>query len=449
MSKKSLEKLVQLAHVKIPMIQIPIPPPLIFVLTVDSFDEIFGWLSLEDVYAFGQTCKRLQQIAGQYFYRNYSSISVGCANNGIYINGLKMNGFSKFIQRISVLLYKIDDGRFPYIETNCSQWLHEIHLMFVNLNGLESESVKRILSTVETLEVNHCTIYGEIYENFLKYCSNVNRLYMRYSDSSSNILNQWLTQSYPKLKQFEWLKQEDDIEIDYLSTFFQKNSIESFATTATFLWNQRHSFRMIKQSLGDLAIDMNFSAVPYADSVLNELFELQQRSVFKRLHLYGLGLHINQQFIHQLAKMECLEKIYLRNIVGGISFLSLFTVKELGVYLCSVQTDLEPLAKDFVNIERLYFWKAAPKHILPFIRLSKKLKRIKIQNLDCEQGSVPVFNLVKMNKIRRKLYGAKKIRIYVKESIFLATKWATNNKEFEFVEIKRAESYQWEHHFGY
>lgn len=441
----------KMSRVKLPVsVQNLGKSPSILILTIDCFEEIFSWLSLDDVYAFGQTCKWLQQITGQYFYRNYSAVSVGCANNGIYICGLKVNGFSQFIRKISILLYRIDDGRFLYIESNCSQWMRQIHLMFVNLSALESDCVKRILSNVEVLELNHCTIHGEIYEKFLKFCPNVKRLYLRYSDSTTDVLHQWLSQTYPKLEHLEWLKQEDDTEIDQLTTFFKQNSnIRNFATTATFLWNQRDSFKMMEMDLEDLAIDMNFSTVPNADLVLNELIELQQQGCYKRLHLYGLGLQINQQIIHKLAQLDSLIKIYLRNLVGGISFLPLFSVKELGIYLCSVYNDLKPLAKDLVNVERVYFWKAAPKHILPFMRFSKKLTKIKIQNLDDENGSGFILNLAKMNRVRRKVYGARKVTIYVKESTFLATKFSTNNKIFEFVEIKRAESYQWEHHFGY
>lgn len=451
LTKMNQNQFTKLNHVKLPVgLQKHGKSSHIFILSVDCFEEIFSWLSLDDVYMFGQTCTRLQQIAGQYFNRNYPAASVGCANNGIYINGLKMNGFSRFIQKISFLLYKIDDGRFPYIEINCSQWLRQIHLMFVNLNGTDSDSVRKVLSKIEVLEINHCTIYGDFYEKFLKLCPNVNRLYMRYSDSSSDILNLWLTQMYPKLEHLEWLKLEDETEIDLLPTFFKQNSnIRHFATTATFLWNQRDSFNMMDIDLDDLAIDMNFSTISYVDSVLNTLFELQQRSFYKRLHLYGMGLQINQQIIQQLAQLESLVKIYLRNFVGGISFLPLSSVKELAIYLCPVYNDLKPLAIDLINVERVYFWKAAPKHILPFIRHSKKLKKIKIQNLDDENGLGRILNLSKMNRVRGKLNGARKVTIYVKESTFLATKWATNNEEFEYVEIKQTESYHWEHHFGY
>lgn len=205
----------------------------------------------------------------------------------------------------------------------------------------------------------------------------------------------------------------------------------------------------MKMDLEDLAIDMNFSAVPYVDSVLDALLELQQQGRYKQLHLYGLGLQLDQSLIHKMAQLDNLRKIYLRNFVAGISFSPLYSIKELGIYLCSIYNDLEPLARDFINVERLYFWKAAPKHILPFMKYSKKLKKIKIQNLDDESGCGCILKLSKMNRMRRKMHGARKVTIYVKESTYLATKIASNNKDFEFVAIKRAESYQWDHHFGY
>lgn len=44
-----------------------------FRLNIDCFDEIFDYLSMEDLYSLGETCTRMQQIAGQYFKSHYSN----------------------------------------------------------------------------------------------------------------------------------------------------------------------------------------------------------------------------------------------------------------------------------------------------------------------------------------------------------------------------------------
>lgn len=45
--------------------------PKIFKLDVDCFDEIFEYFSLEDLDSFGQTCKAMHKLTGEYFKRNY------------------------------------------------------------------------------------------------------------------------------------------------------------------------------------------------------------------------------------------------------------------------------------------------------------------------------------------------------------------------------------------
>lgn len=53
----------------------------ILVLSKECFDAIFDCLSIEDVYAMGRTCKKMQRLAGDYFQRTYSGIEI---INGIF-----------------------------------------------------------------------------------------------------------------------------------------------------------------------------------------------------------------------------------------------------------------------------------------------------------------------------------------------------------------------------
>lgn len=40
-------------------------------LNPDCLDEIFDYLTMDDLYSFGRTCKLMQKIAGNYFKLNY------------------------------------------------------------------------------------------------------------------------------------------------------------------------------------------------------------------------------------------------------------------------------------------------------------------------------------------------------------------------------------------
>lgn len=59
------------------------------------------------------------------------------------------------------------------------------------------------------------------------------------------------------------------------------------------------------------------------------------------------------------------------------------------------------------------------------------------------EESENILDLRGLNKEREKLTFAKKILIYVKEDIFLATKWALTQTEFNLIEMKRIDSYDW------
>lgn len=50
-----------------------------------------------------------------------------------------------------------------------------------------------------------------------------------------------------------------------------------------------------------------------------------------------------------------------------------------------------------------------------------------------------------LNTEREKLDGAQKVMIYVPDTVFLLTKWATRNgtTNFSLIEMKRTESYEW------
>ena len=64
----------------------------IFRLNMDCFEAIFDYLSLKDLHSFGQTCRAMQQMAGDYFQRNFKSAEKFSA---------KM-AFTRFIQTMKV-----------------------------------------------------------------------------------------------------------------------------------------------------------------------------------------------------------------------------------------------------------------------------------------------------------------------------------------------------------
>lgn len=417
-------------------------------LPYDCFVEIFEFLSLQDLHAIGQTSKWLHKFAGSYFKLNFTAAPVGCASNGVYVNGTQLNGFSEFIRSASILLYRIDDDRIHYIDAKCSKAFQQLRLIFVNLTTIKSPHIKNVLRKIETLDMSHCKIDDQFASNFLAFCTNLKRFCMRNCEESTSLSDQWLLQVYPNLEHFEWVEEKRDVQAEQIQTFFKQNrSLRSFATNASFLWKFRQTFEWISINLDDLAIDIDHLTVSKFDTIVKLLQKLLQNGFYRRLHLYTSSLQLSQSSVDKLVPLHALEKIYLRNIKNNVTFHRLVNLKELGIYLCSSSTIFESLAKDLVNLERIYFWKATVHNLVPFIRHSAKLQKIKVQHLETDADFI--FILMAVNRERANLARARKVTIYVNENIFLEFKWATDTTDLGFVQIKRADSYEWEHHFGY
>lgn len=132
--------------------------------------------------------------------------------------------------------------------------------------------------------------------------------------------------------------------------------------------------------------------------------------------------------------------------------------------------DSEALAAN-ENLQRIHFAAANFDDLMPFIRKAKNLEKIKIDaifhadhirktrdaiiyapktSMSCtinwDDTQSPI-NLRYLNTERGKLVHATKIIIYVKEEVYLATKWVTGQTDLEFIQLKRASSYDWDNDF--
>lgn len=123
---------------------------------------------------------------------------------------------------------------------------------------------------------------------------------------------------------------------------------------------------------------------------------------------------------------------------------SFINLKGHGLHVCDYDDlnkfpiDLQSTAKSLVNLERLYFSHIKSEIIEPFIRYSAVLKAIKI-HLFREK----IIYLSSLNRKREHLVGAKKVIIYLREDVYLATKWGNNPTNFNMIEVRREESVEW------
>lgn len=167
--------------------------------------------------------------------------------------------------------------------------------------------------------------------------------------------------------------------------------------------------------------------------MLNQLYE---KGFHRRLHLFVD--YISQPPIDRIALMHGMEKIYF--YYGQLIALPPMPyLRELCFddYTRLENLDLDFVAKNFVNLERVFFKTATANEIIPFVRYARMVNEIKVEKCyDIENGFV---DLLALNKMRKELSGACKITIYINEKVFLSTKFAMTRTQFNLVILKRAE----------
>lgn len=97
---------------------------------------------------------------------------------------------------------------------------------------------------------------------------------------------------------------------------------------------------------------------------------------------------------------------------------------------------LEKIAKNLVHLERLYNSENSTiDDFVPFIRHSKRLKELFLYGIEPLDGEA--LDLRFFDEERKKLAGACPISIRVREEIYLATKWSTQNLNLNHIKIER------------
>lgn len=140
-------------------------------------NQIFlNWIStpLVDLHAMNQTCKRLRQVAGYFFWPTYKNADVKCKNGGIFIDNTQINGFCEFVRSISI----VDDDLqcFHFIKSNEFKSLKQITLRRIRLTTEKIACIKHILNKIEAVTLLSCAVGREFYGEFLRYCVKVKHI---------------------------------------------------------------------------------------------------------------------------------------------------------------------------------------------------------------------------------------------------------------------------------
>ncbi|XP_031636500.1 uncharacterized protein LOC116349276 [Contarinia nasturtii] len=429
-------------------------PPKIFKLNIDCFDEIFEYLNVKDLYSFGQTCKRMNKVAGEYFKQNHSSAQKLCLYDGIYTKYSNKDGVSKHIQTSGFNKFmpsvSIEVVPYKYIKSHITEFesTKHIYLSELCINNETVEHFKQLLPPLEIVQLEDCAMYGDFYDLILKYCKNLRKIYFQdsYFGFQINGKTNWLLQEYPKLERLE-LTPDDTSQIEELREFFVRNpNVQRFSTNSEFLWENADIFLNSNAKLDILELKnvLVYKQSPsYVKQTFDLLNQLHEQGFYKRLYIYFNNVDEGESI--SLASLRGLELLSIRSSRESYNLAQLTNLRELIILDPLDVKDMEILANGLTKLERLYIDEASIDEIIPFVRRSPKLNKIKF----IPKWKGVVLNLAMLNAERAKLAGALKIIFYTRDDVFLATKWTTRNGDtnLSFIEMRRSDSFEWNPHY--
>lgn len=442
----------------------------IFKLNIDCFDELLDYLSTNDLLALGRTCKTLQQVVGEYMKENCSAatkIDRDIVYNRELISknsALESTGFNQFTKYIHQ--DRPDSQPMKYIESHSDEFTSVNHL-YAQMKELKPQTINRIkniLSQLEVLQLHYVQVPYDFYERFLRHCVNLKRFSISDSNHGNTVTmksNNWLHENYPSLEHLELtIRYPLKIDVNELTTFFQLNpNVHSFSTSYIFLSENRIGFMNSGIKVDVLQVKkQDLSMYRVGDVNVNEMFDL-----FKELHICGFYKHlhlymqrISQQFVEQIILLgDVLEKLCFRNYYDTGHCDTVFTnwpilpkLKDLGIVGVIRSYETEILAQRLVNIKRVYLHSTTYADISTFVRHSAKLKQIFVKDVIPLNANIP--KITTLNNQREKLKDARKVTIYFPDNLFVANKWIAphGNLNLNLVEIKRSDSYRWDHYYN-
>lgn len=411
-------------------------------LDVDCCGETFDYLSFDDLISVGQTCKQMHQIVGHILQQSYRGTQLVWKSTG---ENVPINHFKQFIEKIQIEgTDTLDD--FHHVQSKFHQ-LKRIDLIDLDLAAANLENIKEIFKTVEHLALFDCTLDGNFHSSILAMCPKIKRFTVYPMKSRTNIIigngNDWLHKTYSMLEYFEIHTDSKRLKIDELRGFLERNpNIQDLSVSDKFLKTNKHSLLAANVTLNNLAISINLGL--FDAELFHLIKQFHERRLFRRLKLYFSCAKLKQKHINQLATLNVLVKLQVA-CIDSVKLSSLNSIEELYVGESQNIADLSDLAMNLQNLERIEFFTAFSDEILAFIRHSVKLKKVRV--FDFGDGihfntDTKIVDLVALNKEREQLNGAQKLTFYVKEDIYLATKWALKATDFSLIRLKREKSFE-------
>lgn len=391
----------------------------IFKMDIDSFEELFDYLSVYDILALRLTCKRFKKIIDFYLRTNYPRLQ----NFRLQPRNVRM---------------------FRRMDADTIELIKKMYVMandYLDWTKFPKGSRQKVLDKVKQIEVCSWQTYPDFYHYCLKYCNNVKWLSIKRNNrynSRIQMNNEWLSRQYASIEylciDYIW-KQEVDL---YVKFFHLNPNIHALSI-------QLESVNEIGSDL--LAAGIHFDRL-YIDATnrwsISEkdvvtLESLYDAGFYKRLCLTSPPMDPSNEGTQSKFASIGLEVLSVQSLNCTIPAIP--SLKELNI---DARCDFNDKYANVRNvIERLSCDITYSNVILAFVGYFPKLKHFQIQKMN----DAYKLNLLELNKERENLPGACKTTIYINEKVFLTTKWANMKTNYNLIELKRVHACDWNQFF--
>lgn len=195
--------------------------PCIFKVNIDCFEELFEWLSVKDLYALRQTCKRIKRVVDYYIKINYPRTLQ-----------------TLYIESIQKLEY------FCGTENKGFELVNQIEFLQPNpLTLAEIEGFKSILTQTEVVSINCSFAEIKLYDIFLTHCTRLKELLICGENVSIFMENgmEWLHQRYPTLEHIG-IDEYDELSVectDFETLLHRNPNIKQLSVSGSLIWLNR------------------------------------------------------------------------------------------------------------------------------------------------------------------------------------------------------------------
>lgn len=411
-------------------------------LNDDVFYAIFARMPLPDLCEVSLTCKRLQQLAADYFQRKYPNnrldieifnwtsapVSKPQWHYRIAPDELYTQAFQKYIRNVGIFMYNYETDpmdAFIYLKTHCYEYLRELVLYRIACQTDKyGELIKTQLATLECIKFDNCYI-RDIYDAFLKHTPKLKQLAIKEGRNQNGCSTDWTAHHYPQLKSF--IYHSNNVIVDNLDTFLMKN-----AQITNIMCSSVRFFRLLFRKTWQLdLLYLSFLCEFKFHEIAMELQTYCEQGHVKRFELqflngwepsrFAIGRVTELVTLPAFQGLHCKEIAKKVNFPGAIEKFKHLTILSFGIDHISKKL-LHVLSRSLPALNELHIessWSSdsvcgcrLKMFLRQFAIHAPKLEKISIKGLS-HTTLMSVNDLIAADKQRSKIPNAKILTIYL------------------------------------